>query len=179
MTHSTQPNRALARLRSFIMAKARTQHGHKGWEGGAQARSYLVSPGQPVWMERDYARFAQEAYMRNVIAHRAIAMVASAAASVRVKLFTVARSGVATEMPAHPMLDVLAQPNPAQARQAFFESMYQYRLISGNAFVLAGGPQSGKPQELYTLRPDRVSIIAGKNGVPAAYRYTAGAVVQD
>ena len=36
----------------------------------AGMRSYMVMPGQPVWMDRDYAQFAQEAYVKNVGAHR-------------------------------------------------------------------------------------------------------------
>jgi|GEM_PF-5736468 len=46
------------------------------------ARSYMMTPGQPVWMDRNYAQFALESHMRNVIANRAISMVSNAAASV-------------------------------------------------------------------------------------------------
>jgi len=41
------------------------------------------------------------------------------------------------------------------------------------------GPASEPPQELHVLRPDRVSIIAGKNGMPQAYRYTVGQEARD
>lgn len=142
------------------------------------SRAYMVSPGQPVWMERDYTRFAQEAYVRNVIAHRAVAMVAQGAASIRAKLFSVTPTG-RSERRAHPLLTLLSQPNPAQAQAAFMEAVYHYRLISGNAFLHAVGPKTVIPQELHVLRPDRVAIIAGRSGMPAAYRYTVGESARD
>lgn len=160
-------------------SEAVAHHKSTGVAALMSARSYLVAPGQPVWMERDYARFADEAYMKNVIAHRSIAMVAHAAASVKLKLFAVNARGVKRELRAHPLLALLSQPNPAQAQAAFFEALYQYRLISGNAFVQAIGPTGVEPHELHCLRPDRVAIIAGKGDMPAAYRYTVGTQARD
>ena len=51
-------------------------------ESTAYAHSFMHQPGKPVWMRRDYGRFAEEAYARNVIAHRAIDLVASGVASI-------------------------------------------------------------------------------------------------
>lgn len=187
MTHAATPARALARALGFRLPSGRFSRrsrtsapARKGLADSVinfGTRTYMVSPGQPVWMERDYARFARDGYMRNVIAHRSMAMIAGAAASVHIKLFARDAEGNCTALKAHPLLDLLAHPNPTQTRASFFEAIYSYRLISGNAFVLAGGPAAGLPQELHNLRPDRVAIIAGANGMPAAYRYTVGAGV--
>lgn len=146
---------------------------------GASARAYLVAPGQAVWMERDYARFAQEAYMRNVIAHRAVQMVAQSASSMPLLLYTVNARGQKRELKSHALLKLLAQPNPAQAGTALFESIYCYRLLSGNAFVHAVGPNAETPREFHVLRPDRVAVIAGRGGMPSAYRYTVGQQSRD
>jgi len=54
---------------------------------GAGMRSYMVMPGQPVWMDRNYYQFALEAYIKNVIAHRAMGMVSGAASSIKLKLY--------------------------------------------------------------------------------------------
>lgn len=137
-------------------------------------RSYMVMPGQAMWMDRDYGQFAREAYIKNVIAHRAISMVAVAAASVRFKLYSIAQNGSRREIIEHPVLKLLNQPNPMNSAGDFFQALYQYRLISGNAFVQAVGATGSAPRELHLLRPDRISIIAGRGCVPAAYRYTAG-----
>ncbi len=136
------------------------------------SRAYMVAPGQAVWMERDYARFAQEAYIRNVIAHRAINLVADGAASIKIKLQAGRKRDAAQEI-----LALLSNPNPLQSQGEFLRSMYQYRLISGNAFVLGVGTQAMK--ELHLLRPDRMAVIAGKNGLPAGYRYSVNQQERD
>ena len=49
----------------------------------AVASLHILNPGQPVWSPKDYKAFAEEAYMRNVVAYQAINRVAEAVSSVR------------------------------------------------------------------------------------------------
>ncbi|MDE3016054.1 MAG: phage portal protein [Pseudomonadota bacterium] len=142
-------------------------------------RSYMVIPGQPVWMDRNYFQFALEAYVKNVIAHRAMSTVAGAAASVKFRLYTSDENCARCEITQHPVLDILKKPNPGQAMGEFFQALYQYRLISGNAFVQAVGPMSAPPAELHLLRPDRMAVIAGKGCMPGGYRYTVNGQYTD
>lgn len=142
-------------------------------------RSYMVMPGQPVWMDRSYSQFAQEAYIRNVVAFRAIGLVSQAASSVPMYLVQQNARGGRRELPGHAAIRLLRRPNPQQGYAEFFEALYKYRLISGNAFVQAAGPKDHAPVELYLLRPDRVGVIAGKAAMPAGYRYTVGEVSKD
>jgi len=135
-------------------------------------RSYMVMPGQPVWMDRNYPQFSLEAYVRNVVAHRAMDMVSGAAASVKFKLYDIGPKRVRREISTHPILDLIKQANPTQEKGEFFQALYQYRLISGNAFIQAVGPKDMQPVELHLLRPDRMAVIAGKGTMPAGYRYT-------
>ena len=143
------------------------------------ARSYMVMPGQPVWMDRNYGQFALEAYIRNVVAHRAISMVATSAASVRFKLMDVTPRRANREIKSHAILDLLKHVNPSQGCGSFFQALYQYQLISGNAFIQAVGTKDSAPTELHLLRPDRMAVIAGKGGIPAGYRYSVNNVVMD
>ena len=54
-------------------------------EGGRVIyQSFVQSPGKPVWTPREYQKFADEAYSRNVIAHRAIQFIAQGAAGDRI-----------------------------------------------------------------------------------------------
>ena len=135
--------------------------------------TYMQSAGQPVWSTRDYARFSDEAYTKNVIAHRSISLIAQGAASVSYSLFSQTRTRE-TELSRHPLLALLASPNPLQAGTAFFEALYSTRLIGGNAYILAAGPQGEAPSELHLLRPDRVAVLAGKGTLPQGYRYSIG-----
>jgi HK97 family phage portal protein len=161
-------------LNRWFAATPEKKHGgvYSELHGSSQQRSYMVMPGQPVWMDRNYAQFSMEAYVRNVIANRSINMVAWAAASVGFTLYITGQRGARREASAHPIIELLKRPNPTQANGAFLHSMYQYLLISGNAFVQSIGPKDRPPAELHLLRPDRVAVLAGKGGLPAGYRYT-------
>ncbi len=133
--------------------------------------AFMVPLGQPVWMRRDYSKFADEGYRRNVIAHRCVAMIASGAASVPWKLAK--RSGRTSRfVDNHLLMALLNRPNPLQGSTELCELLYTHRLISGNAYLHAVGPKGEVPLELYVLRPDRVAILPGAGGIPKAYRYT-------
>ncbi len=181
MTHAQYAHRhALAKIGKML--GVRGKHGRKSQamkSAFAPVRAYMVAPGQAVWMDRDYFRFAQEAYMRNVVANRCIAMIAQAASSIPVELWSRQKNGVLKEVPAHPLLQLLARPNPLLSQSGFLETVYHHRLISGNAFVLASGPKGEAPLELHLLRPDRMAVIAGEGGMPAAYRYSVNNTQQD
>lgn len=132
----------------------------------SQAHSILVlNPGQPVWTPRDYKSFAEEAYVRNVIAYQAINKIAEAVSSVR----WVAYRGE-TEVSQSPALDLIDNPNPMQSGREFIEAKIGYLMISGNSYderIMV----SGQPREMYTHRPDRMKIVPGPNGTPKAYIY--------
>lgn len=132
----------------------------------SQAHSILVlNPGQPVWTPRDYKSFAEEAYVRNVIAYQAINKIAEAVSSVR----WVAYRGE-TEVTQSPALDLINNPNPMQSGREFIEAKIGYLMISGNSYderIMI----SGQPREIYTHRPDRMKVVPGPNGTPKAYIY--------
>ena len=146
---------------------------------GYGMRSYMVMPGQAVWMDRDYKQFAQEAYVKNVIAHRAIDMVSTAASSIKIELYSVNSKGTRKEEKIHPILQILKKPNPACATSDFFQALYNYYQISGNVFIQSVGAKDLPPTELHLLRPDRMAIIAGKGAIPEGYRYTVGNQTRD
>ena len=152
------------------------QHKHHTFydqlEGNAW-RAMIHSPGKPVWMGRDYERFGDEGYAKNVVAHRAINMVAEAAASISWALYDHVGE-TRQRIQRHPLLSLLHQPNPLQGGSEFFQTLFIHRLISGNSYLQAIAPKDEAPKELHLLRPDRVAVIAGQQGMPAGYRYQVG-----
>lgn len=70
--------------------------------------------------------------------------------------------------------ELLGYPNPLIGGAEFFEAVYSYKLINGNAYIQAVKSLDGRVQELFTLRPDRVEVIAGKSVLPTGYRYKVG-----
>lgn len=140
-------------------------------EQKASAAGSVISAwhlGQPVWTPRDYLKLADEAYVKNAIAHRCTKMIASAAATAPWLL----KDG-AKELDDHPLLDLLRRPAPMIGGHSLFEAVYAYLLLSGNTYLEAVGPDGRPPLELWALRPDRTTVIAGAHGLPAGYEYTA------
>ena len=132
--------------------------------------------GQPVWTPRRYDKLAEEGYVRNVIAYRCIKEVAKGAASVPWTLFAREpgdRGGAGDrQLTDHPLLKLLAAPNPTEAGAAFWERLFIHQLIAGNSYLEAVRPAPGQPpRELWALRPDRVRVVPGERGLPAAYVY--------
>jgi HK97 family phage portal protein len=135
----------------------------------AQPAIALYVAGHAVWTPRDYAALSREGFQKNAVVHRAVRLVAEAAASLPLVL----KRGTA-EPADHPLLALLARPNAREGGQRFLESVYGHLLVSGNAYVEAVQVE-GAPRELYALRPDRMRVVPGADGWPAAYDYTVGA----
>ncbi len=124
--------------------------------------------GRAVWSPRDYQSLTRIGYEQNVVGFRAVRMVAEAAAAIPLVL---AEDGA--RMADHPVIRLLARPNPGQGGRSFLETVYGHLQLSGNAYVegASHGPD-GLPRELHCLRPDRMSVVPGPDGWPMAYEYT-------
>lgn len=131
----------------------------------------LYVAGQALWTPRDYAALSREGFQKNAVVHRAVRLLAEAAASLPLVLKE--RGGEVIE---HPLLDLLAHPNGREGGQRFLESVFGHLLVSGNAYVEAVCVD-GAPRELYALRPDRMRIVPGPDGWPMAYDYAVGSQV--
>lgn len=126
--------------------------------------------GQAVWSPRDTVSLTRAGYERNTVGFRAVRMVAEAAAAIPLVL-----DGIGARMTAHPLLDLLARPNPGADGRSFLEGVYGHLQLSGNAYLEAVGETShGLPRELHCLRPDRMFVIPGEDGWPAGYEYRLG-----
>ncbi len=136
-------------------------------------------PGGVVWPERNYENFAKETYMKNVIAFRCIDVISKSVASVPWKLFKMVEDPDTEEgkkeiVTNHPINAVLKRANPRESFTFLLLSHMSYLLMAGNAFMErvgpSTGPNQGKVSELYTLRPDRMKILTGREGI-AGYKY--------
>ncbi|MCB1431090.1 MAG: phage portal protein [Alphaproteobacteria bacterium] len=122
--------------------------------------------GRAQWTPRNYAALAREGFASNAIGYRAVRMIAEAAASIP----WLAYEGE-VEASDHPLLQLFSKPNPGQPGREFFEMLYGFLMVAGNAYV-EKVEIDGVPRELYALRPDRVKAIASANGWPEAYEYS-------
>lgn len=125
--------------------------------------------GRPAWTPRDYAALAREGYQKNAVVHRAVRLVAEAAASLPLSLVEGGR-----EIREHALLSLIRRPNPREEGGRFLESVYGHLMVSGNAYLEAA-LIDGAPRELHALRPDRMRVVPGSDGWPAAFEYRVGA----
>ena len=133
-------------------------------------QAYFYGINAPQWSSREYEQFPDQAYIKNVIAHRAINIVSQAAASVPWALYSL-KGKDKVRIHEHYLLKLLDRPSPFYAGAEFFEKIYAYKLISGNAFIQAVGKDHMPPKELHILRPDRVSIVPDDLGNIVGYIY--------
>ena len=160
----------LTRLKSLLRAPER--------KSSRAARLIAIeSGGRARWTPRDFAALAREGYTRNAIVHRAVRLIAESIGGLSFVLYE-----GATELTAHPLLDLLARPNPRQDGAAFLESVSSHLLLAGNAYVEAVGivgESAPQVRELYALRPDRMKVVPGPDGWPQGFEYTvAGSTVR-
>ena len=126
--------------------------------------------GRAAWSARDTATLTRVGFLRNPVAFRCVKLLSEAAAAVPAIV-----QDETTRYDAHPVLDLLARPNAGQTGAALLEGLYGHMLLTGDGYLeAAGAGLSGGPGELYLLRPDRMSVVPGADGWPAAYEYRVG-----
>ena len=121
-----------------------------------------------------YQDLAKEGYMKNAIVFRCVNEISKGAGAVNFML----KSGDQV-LEQHPLIDLLNRPNPQQSYSEFFNSLFGFLLLSGNAYVLKVGSDVGAPRELHLLRPDRIQIKGGGKPIPQRYEYIVNGRVQD
>jgi len=114
----------------------------------------------------NYQDLAKEGYLKNAIVYRCVNEISKGASAVP---FIIKDGDQILEE--HPLIDLLNRPNPLQSYSEFFNSLYGYILLSGNAYILRVGSEMGTPQELHQLRPDRIEIKGGSSAIPEKYKY--------
>lgn len=124
----------------------------------------LYTDGSPTWTARDPASLAKAGYQRNPVVYRAVRLVAESAASL--PLAPVSGEG-------RGLLALLARPNPRESGTQLLETVYADLMLAGSAYLEAVSVE-GRIVGLQALRPERVRVLTGPDGWPAAYVYTAG-----
>ena len=120
-------------------------------------KSYEARTAEPF----EYTCAVQQSFLSNPIAQRAVRIIAE---------------GIAQAPLASNNADVVSLVAATSAGQPLIETLATHLLLHGNGYVQIIKDASGKPIELFALRPDRVKIVADELGWPCAVEYTAGAL---
>lgn len=119
------------------------------------------------WMNQSYKSYAEEGYIKNIVAYHCITRIAQSVADIP---YYVQVNG--KEVQKHPALQLLKRPNIKQSYKTWMQQVVMYRLISGNSYLLANTVSTGRIMEFTNLRPDRVCIRTNSQNEPIAYDYT-------
>ena len=107
----------------------------------------------------EYQRSVRQAYLDNPVAQRAVRLVAEG-------------MGQAPLAQTDPALAALV--GATSAGQSLLETLASQLLLHGNGYVQVIKDGAGRPVELFALRPERVTVIAGASGWPEGYAYRVG-----
>ena len=136
-----------------------------GWFGRKSAATVPTAPLVPAWigraesdgLPRSYQARFNEVYINNPVGQRAVRLVAGTTASL--KIYAVEGKDRSLELINSPWL---------------IETVAAHLLLHGNAFIQCV-PGARGLGALFPLRPERVSVVTGEQGWPAAYLYRVGA----
>ncbi|EAQ28337.1 Phage portal protein [Erythrobacter sp. NAP1] len=104
-----------------------------------------------------YETDVREGFLANPIAQRAVRIVAEG----------VGQAPLSVSDP-----EIAALLTSTSAGQSLIETLACQVLLHGNGFVQIMKDASGRPTELFALRPDRVTIVPGNDGWPCAFEYS-------
>ncbi len=150
----------------LLGARAAPQQDQKASRVGPMLAFHSL--GQARWTSRNVTELTRQGFERNAIVYRSVRMIAEAAASIPWTMFEGRE-----EIIEHPVLDLIARPNPNDVGPTLLEAVFTNLLLFGNAYIEASSVED-QPRELYNLRPDRMSVIPGPNGWPRGYEYAVG-----
>lgn len=135
------------------------------FKGGGQTRVPIARGFTSPWAAAfdgggkppfEYTSAVRRAFVENPVAQRAVRIVAEGVGSA----------------PLNPVDERLAALIGAcSAGQSLIETLAAHLLLHGNAFIQIMKDGTGQPAELFALRPERISVVAGDDGWPAAYAY--------
>ncbi|WP_417601372.1 phage portal protein [Pararhodobacter oceanensis] len=138
--------------------------------GGVGRMAGVKTATQPVWTARNTVSLTRAGFQNNPVGFRAVRLISEAAAALPLVL-----QSPEQRFDQHPLLTLLRRPNPAQGRAEFLEAIYAQLLLSGSAYIEAvNGGDTPLPSELHVLRADRMRVVPGADGWPAAYDYAVG-----
>ena len=124
------------------------------------ASMQFISPGQPIWSDRNYASFVKEGYKKCGAVYACINKIAGAAASIKWKLYT--DPTMSREIESHPLLDLWKRPNPRMGTAELVEQLFGFWHMDGNCYLWANRPNpKAPPVELWPLHPNLIKVVAG------------------
>ncbi len=126
-----------------------------------QVSTQFISPGQPIWSDRNYASFVKEGYKKCGSVYACVNKIAGAASSIKWKLYT--DRTMSREIESHPLLDLWRRPNSQMGTAELIEQLFGFLHLDGNSYLWANRPNPKEPPvELWALHPNLIKVVAGQ-----------------
>lgn len=139
-------------------------------------RNQGLSVTVPTWQNgvaqfpnQRYDTYARDGYMRNEVVFACIDELATSAAEPKL----MARTGSRWRHDGQ-ILEFLNNPNPFMDHFTLWATVIMHRSLAGNAYGLIVRSASGKPAQLWLLRPDRVRVVPSRENYISHYTYDIG-----
>jgi HK97 family phage portal protein len=123
-----------------------------------------------VWPNLAEAQAHTTIYRQSPWVYVAINRIAEAAALVPLHVVRV-QGERRVEVERHPLERLLDAPNPYISRFELMEQTFGLLELTGNAYWFLAGDTSGRPTQIWPLRPDRVSIVPDPADYVRGYLY--------
>ncbi|MCF8009635.1 MAG: phage portal protein [Halanaerobiales bacterium] len=124
------------------------------------------------WFNSNYRNNTEEGYKKSIYVYRVIRERAKALSSVPLVVKQKTDDGEDEELPNHPLKQLLDKPNEHYSEQTLKEFWQMSRLLSGNSYLhLSEMNPQGQPEELYYLRPDRITVKPSEQNFIESYIY--------
>jgi HK97 family phage portal protein len=133
----------------------------------------LSDPAPVIAPEIGQAAHYAGVYMASPWVYVAVNRIAEAASLVpfHVCVQSASRQEGDIQLTNHPFEQLLRRPNPLMSRFELIEQTVGCLEIHGNAYWFLAGEPGGTPQEIWPLRPDRVSIVPDARRGVCGYVY--------
>ncbi len=127
--------------------------------------------------DRNYEEFAKETYLKNTVAFAAIREIARSVASVPWKLSKKINDKI-EDIKDDPQSNILKRANPSESFNYVMLKASAYLAMCGNSYFekvkLDTGENTDIIREIYSHRPDRMSVLISKQGKHTGYEYKVG-----
>lgn len=129
--------------------------------------------GQPVWQMIDFQKYVDQGYNINSLIRAAIDYKWKALTSAPLRAYEGDPEHPKRLPPTNALAKLLQRPNQHQSNIEFLGQQIVYENIAGNSYTYMdrgkqrrqAGDAAPLPEALWNLRPDRVYIVPGDNGI--------------
>lgn len=118
--------------------------------------------GDPRWDITDYRGFTEDGFASNAVIYAALMYKVKAISYVPLRVYSGTPDNPEPAAADHPLQQLIDHPNAYQSWMEFQQQQIVYLNIAGNSYTwIERQPGSSVPKALWSLRPDRVSVVPG------------------